>query len=60
MIRSLAETHGIRGLARLWDIDHAHISRMVSGENEPGDKVLDALGLESRTVYIRKSSKRRC
>jgi hypothetical protein len=54
--RMVAE-HGTRGLARMWDIDPGYISRIASGEREPGPRILSALGLEADTTYRRKCSK---
>lgn len=41
----------LRALAREWEIDVAHLSRILSGENEPGPRVLERIGLRSAVFY---------
>lgn len=45
---------GIRAFARLAKISPGHISRVVRGEKEPGEKVLDWFGLEVVVRYRQK------
>jgi hypothetical protein len=42
---------GIRAFARLSKISPGHISRVLRGQKEPGDKVLAWFGLQAVTRY---------
>lgn len=39
------------GVARRMGITNGHLSRVLRGEKEPGEKVLSWLGMESVTFY---------
>lgn len=47
----LAKKHGTRGLGRQWSVDPGYLSRVISGDKEPGKQILDAMGLDAITSY---------
>jgi transcriptional regulator with XRE-family HTH domain len=40
-----------REYAALCGYDHTHLSRVLNGEKEPGQKILDAEGLQAVVYY---------
>jgi hypothetical protein len=48
---------GIRKWGRAHKISAPYVSRVISGQKVPAKKLLDALGLEPSTVYVRKQRK---
>ena len=56
IIRKAADAHGgIRALGRAWDVDYSYLSRILTGERDPGPEILDACGLYAVTVYRKKN-----
>jgi hypothetical protein len=51
LIRTKQGDLSLRALALVWQIDVAHLSRIYSGDKEPGPKVLRRLGLEAVVEY---------
>lgn len=49
---------GVRAWSRAKKISAPYVSRVISGQRKPGEKILKALGLEESTVYVTKSSGR--
>jgi hypothetical protein len=43
-----------RALARECNIDHSHLSRVLSGEKKPGHKILDLVGMQAVIYYENK------
>lgn len=44
----------LREYAKIMGISPSHLSRFLAGEREPGEKILNALGLKAVTYYERK------
>lgn len=53
--RRAVEAGGVRALARRAGIDHAHLHRIIKGENNPGAKTLQFLNFSPEPIlsYIR-------
>ncbi len=56
-IRGVLHTLGVgqNALARRMGVTNGHLSRVLSGEKEPGDKVLGWLGYERVVRYQRRA-----
>lgn len=44
----------LRELAEEIGVSISYLSMILAGEREPGDQVLEYLGLERRTVFVKK------
>jgi hypothetical protein len=54
-----ANAGGLRAWGRLHGISAAYISRVIRGQMNPGEKLLNALNLEPSTVYVFENSRKR-
>lgn len=56
---SCANVGGMRAWGRLHGITASYVSRVLAGEQGPGEKLLNALNLQASTVYVFKNRVRR-